>query len=110
MHTNLNYATFNNIVYKKGSEKIFKKYLVTFGLLGTLIFLGLFIYFYKTSGKFRKSIIAVFMAATVYSSGLTPAHSAGEADAAFTRQNQQHQSRPSHRSGFFSGRSSNDDS
>lgn len=68
------------------------QYLVTFGLLGT------FIYFYKTSGKFRKSIIAAFISATVYYSGLKPAHSAGEADAAFTQQNQPHQSRPSHRS------------
>ena len=84
--------------------------MVTFGLLGTLTFLGLFIYFYKTSGKFRKSIIAPFMAATVYFSGLTPAHSVGKADTAFTQQNQQHRSRPSHRSGFFSGRSSNDGS
>lgn len=79
-----------------------------FGLLGTLTFLGLFIYFYKTSGKFRKSIIAAFAAATFFFSGLTIARAAGEADA-FTPQ-PQHQSRPSHRSGFFSGRSSNDGS
>ena len=85
-----------------------KKYLVTFGLLGTLTFLGLFIYFYKTSGKFRKSIIAAFASATFFFSGLTTARAAGEADA-FTPQ-PQHQSRPSHRSGFFSGRSSNDGS
>jgi hypothetical protein len=82
--------------------------LLRFGLLGTLTFLGLFIYFYKTSGKFRKSIIAAFAAATFFFSGLTTARAAGEADA-FTPQ-PQHQSRPSHRSGFFSGRSSNDGS
>jgi F0F1-type ATP synthase membrane subunit c/vacuolar-type H+-ATPase subunit K len=29
---------------KKGGEKILKKYLVTFGLLETLTFLGLFVY------------------------------------------------------------------
>jgi hypothetical protein len=93
---------------KKGGEKILKKYLVTFGLLGTLTFLGLFVYFYKTSGKFRQSIIAAFAAAIFFFSGLTPARGAGEADA-FTPQ-PQHQSRPSHRSGFFSGRSNNDGS
>ena len=82
--------------------------MLRFGLLGTLTFLGLFIYFYKTSGKFRKSIIAAFAAATFFFSGPTTARAAGEADA-FTPQ-PQHQSRPSHRSGFFSGRSSNDGS
>jgi len=82
--------------------------LLRFGLLGTLTFLGLFVYFYKTSGKFRQSIIAAFAAATFFFSGLTRARAAGEADA-FTPQ-PQHQSRPSHRSGFFSGRSSNDGS
>ena len=55
----------------------------------------------------RKKEMAV-RAATVLSSGLTTARAAGEADA-FTPQ-PQHQSRPSHRSGFFSGRSSNDGS
>jgi hypothetical protein len=51
--------------------------LLRFGLLGTLTFLGLFIYFYKTSGKFRKSIIAAFAAATFFFSGLTTARAAG---------------------------------
>lgn len=83
-----------------------KKYLIIFGSLGTLTFLSLFIYFYKTSGKFRKSIIAAFASATFFLSSLTIARAAGEADA-FTPQ---HQNRPSHRSGFFSGRSSNDGS
>ena len=82
--------------------------MLRFELLGTLTLLGLFIYFYKTSGKFRKSIIAAFAAATFFLSGLTTARAAGEADA-FTP-HPQHQSRPSHRSGFFSGRSSNDGS
>ena len=79
--------------------------MLRFGLLGTLTFLGSFIYFYKTSGKFRKSIIAAFASATFFLSGLTTARAAGEADA-FTPQPQC----PSHRSGFFSGRSSNDGS
>jgi hypothetical protein len=39
--------------------------LLRFGLLGTLTFLGFFIYFYKTSGKFRQSIIAAFAAMQV---------------------------------------------
>lgn len=84
--------------------------MLRFGLLGTLTFLGLFIHFYKTNGNFRKSIIAAFAAATFFFSSVTPAHSAGEADAAFTQQIQQHQSRPRHGSGFFSGISSNDGS
>lgn len=95
-------------IINEGGGNIFSKYLLRFGLLGTLTFLGLFIYFYKTSGKFRKSIIAAFAAATFFFSGLTTARAAGEADA-FTPQ-PQHQSRPSHRSGFFSGRLSNDGS
>lgn len=70
----------------------------------------MFFYLYKTSGKFRQSIIAAFMAATVYSSGLTPAHSAGEADAAFTQKNPQHQSRPESDRGIFGRKSNNDGS
>lgn len=62
-----------------------KKYLVRFGLVGSLIFLGLLIYFYKTSGKFRQSIVAAFAAATFFFSGLPTACAAGEADA-FTPQ------------------------
>lgn len=78
---------------------ILKKNLLKLGLLGTLIFLSLFFYFYRTTGKFRQSIIAAFVAINFYFSGLTPAHSAGEADA-FTPQNQQHHSRPQKREGL----------
>lgn len=90
---------------QKGGEKILKK----LGLVGILTFLVLFVYFYKTSGKFRQSVLAAFVAGTVGFGLLSsqPAQ-AGEADA-FPIQ-PQHQSRPSHRSGFFSGRSSNDGS
>lgn len=80
------------------------KYLLRFGLLGTLTFLSLFLYFYKTSGKFRKSIIAAIAALGIFFSGVTMADAAGEADG-FTTKPQQ--SRPSHRSGFLSGSSSN---
>ena len=66
----------------------------------------MFVYFYKTSGKFRQSIIAAFVAVTFYFSDLKPAHSAGQADA-FTPQNQQHQSRPQNQ-GIFSRKSNND--
>ena len=87
-----------------------KKYLIKFGLLGPLtflgLFLGLFVYFYKTSGKFRQSIISAFVALTVLFSTLQAAHSAGEADA-FTQQNRQHQSRPQNK-GIFSRKSHND--
>ena len=50
------------------------------------------------------------MVATVYFSVLTPAYSAGEADAAFTQQNQPHQSRPQHPRGIFGRKSNNDGS
>jgi hypothetical protein len=82
-----------------------KKYLITFGLLGTLTFLVLFVYFYKTSGKFRQSVLAAFVAVAVSLSSSQPAQ-AGEADA-FTQQNQQHQSRPQNQ-GIFSRKSNND--
>ena len=89
------------------------KSLLKLGLLGTLAFLGLSIYFYKTSGNFRKSIIAAFAAATFSFSSVKPAHAAGQADA-FTTQ-QQYQSRLQQRGSrlrpdFFSGRSSNNGS
>lgn len=93
----------------EGGEILLKKYLIRFGLVGALTFLVFFVYFYKTSGKFRQSIISAFVALTVFFSSQQPAHAAGQADA-FTPQNQPHQSRPSHRSGLFSDRSSNDGS
>ena len=83
-----------------------KKLAVVADITFLLTFLGLSIYFYKSSGKFRKSIIAAFVAVSFYFSGLKPAHSAGEADA-FTPQNQQHQSRPQ-KEGIFSRKSNND--
>ena len=61
-----------------------------------------FIYFYKTSRKFRKLIIAAFAFTTFFFSGVTTSRAAGEA-AAFTTQ-PQYQNRPNYRSGFFSGR------
>ena len=82
-----------------------KKLPVVAGITFLLTFLGLFIYFYRSSGKFRKSIIAAFVAVSFYFSSLKPAHSAGQADA-FTPQNQQHQSRPQ-KEGIFSRKSNN---
>ena len=61
----------------KGGKNISKKYFLTFGLLRTLTFLGLFIYLYRSSGQFRKSIIAAFEATTFFFSGLTTARAAG---------------------------------
>ena len=84
-----------------------KKYLIRFGLVGTLTFLVFFVYFYKTSGKFRQSIISAFVALTVLFSSQQAAHSAGQADA-FTQQSQQHQSRPQTGRVFF-GRNPNND-
>ena len=86
-----------------------KKYLfLRFGVLGILTFLGLFIYFYRNSGRFRQSIISAFVALTVFFSGLPTARAAGEADA-FTTPNQQHHSRPQ-KQGFFGSKSNNDGS
>lgn len=86
-----------------------KKYLTGFGLVGTLTFLVFFVYFYKTSGKFRQSIISAFVALTVLFSSQQAAHSAGQADA-FTQQNQQHQQHQScpQNKGIFSRNSNND--
>ena len=81
--------------------------MLIFGLLGTLTFLVLFVYFYKTSGKFRQAVLAAFVAVAVSLSSSQPAQ-AGEADA-FTAPNQQHQSRPQ-KQGFFSSKSNNDGS
>ena len=79
------------------------------GLVGILTFLVLFVYFYKTSGKFRQSVLAAFVAVTVVFGLLSsqPAQ-AGEADA-FTTPNQQHHSRPQ-KQGFFGSKSNNDGS
>ena len=85
-----------------------KKYLIKFGLVGTLTFLVFFVYFYKTSGKFRQSIISAFVALTVFFSSQQAAHSAGQADA-FTQQSQQHQSHPKNKS-IFSRNPNNDGS
>lgn len=81
--------------------------MLTFRLLGPLAFLAflcLFFYFYKTSGKFRPSVIGAIAAIIVFFSGLKPVNSGG-ADA-FQSQNQQQQNRPLEREGLF-GRNSN---
>ena len=80
-----------------------------FSFLGFLMFLVLFVHFYRTFGKFRQSIIAAFAAVIFYFSALSSAHSAGETDA-FPQKNQQHQSRPQKRDGIFSRKSNNDGS
>ncbi len=42
---------------------------IKLGLIGTLTFLGLFFYFYRNSGKFRKSITSALLAIFVLFSG-----------------------------------------
>ena len=74
--------------------------------IGILAFLGLFFYFYRNSGKFRKSIIAALVALFVFGSVIPPSRSIGGADG-FTPLTPQEQSRPNKRPGFFSGRSNN---
>ena len=70
-----------------------------------ITFIGIFIYFYRSSGKFRNAIIAAFVAISFYFSSLKSAHSTGQADG-FTPQNQQHQSRTP-KEGIFSRKSNN---
>lgn len=103
----LNYNVLILIIYK-GGEKILRQYLLRLGLFGALTFLVFFIYYYKTSGKFRQSIISAFAALTVLVSSLTPARATGEADA-FTPQ-PQHQSRLERGRGSFGHNSNNDGS
>ena len=91
---------YSTVIHYKGGEKLLKKYLRIFGLVGALTFLIYFVYFYKTSGKFRQSIMTAFGVATVFFSSQQLAHSAGQADA-FTQQNPQHQSRPQKGRGTF---------
>jgi len=56
-----------------------------FSLIGILTFLGLFVYFYKTSGKFRKSIMSALVAAFILASGSLESEAKG-ADAFTTQQ------------------------
>lgn len=64
------------------------------------MFLVLFFDFYRKSGKFHQSVIGSFLAVTVSLSALSPAHSAGEANA-FPRDSRPHQSRPKNDGGLF---------
>lgn len=95
----------------KGGEfllKILKK----FGFIAILIFIILFLYFYKASKKFRESILAAFIALTVgVNSGFLNAQpaSAKEADAAFTQRHNPHNNRPQ-KPGFFNSKSKNNGS
>ena len=55
-------------------------------IIFSLTFLGMFFYFYRKSGKFRKSIIAALLAASVFSS--VPLESEAKGTDAFTPQQQ----------------------
>ena len=77
-----------------------KKYLIRFGVAGVLTFLVFFIFFYKTSGKFRQSIISALAALSVLFASQQAANSSEPVDA-FPLPSKQHQSRPQ-KSGFFS--------
>lgn len=57
-----------------------------FSFIGILTVLVLFVYFYRTLGKFRKSIIAALLAALVFSS--MPSESEAKGTDAFTTQQQ----------------------
>ena len=70
-----------------------KKYLIKFGLIGSLAFLGVFIYCYKTSGKFRQSIITAWVAVTFALSGPKSVQAKEVDGAEFSPQSQQHHSR-----------------
>lgn len=64
----------------KRSDKLLKKYLIKFGLVGTLTFFVFLVYFYKTSGKFCESVLFAFVDVTVVLSMPQPVR-AGQADA-----------------------------
>lgn len=49
-----------------------KRYILKFGIIGALIFLGLFIHFYRSSRDFKKSVLAAFASMTVYLSSFNP--------------------------------------
>jgi hypothetical protein len=83
---------------------LIKKLYVVASVTFFLSFLGLFFCFYKDSKKFRKSITSALLAAFVLPSWSLESQ-AKDANA-FTPQDQ---SRPYKRSGFFSGRSKNND-
>jgi hypothetical protein len=83
--------------------------IIRLSIFGILTFLVLFVYFYKTSGKFRQSVTSAVLATFVFF-GWSFESQAKNVNAFSPQQQQIHQSRPSHRSGFFSGRSSNDGS
>ena len=70
-----------------------------------LTFLGVFFYFYRNSGNFRKSVTSALLATVVVFSG--PSESQAQSADAFTQQNQQHQSRPQNHQGIFGRKSSN---
>ena len=78
-----------------------KKITIKFGVIAIITFFVFFAYFYKNSGKFRKSSISAFMAITVILSIPRPVRS-GQAEVdAFTQQSQQHRNRPQ-KQGIFS--------
>lgn len=81
---------------------MFWKQFLKFGVLPTLVFLVLFVYFYINSGKFRKLVIGAFMIVTYSLTNPTIPHTAGQAEG-FTPQ-QQEQTSPSDRSGFFNSK------
>jgi hypothetical protein len=76
-----------------------------FSLIGILTFLGLFVYFYKTSGKFRKSITTAFLVVFILFSG--PVESEAKEAYAFTPQ--QHTTQRNRNRDFFRGASKNND-
>ena len=70
-----------------------------FSVIGILGFLGTFIYFYKTIGKFRQSIIAAWAALTIFVSG--PKTAEAKDAHAWVNQNQQQQGRVQRNRGLF---------
>lgn len=84
-----------------------KKLSVVVSITFLLTFLGLFIYSYKSSGKFRKSIASALFAALVIVSIVSwPAQSAAKDVHGFSTPES---SRPARRPGFFSGKSDTND-
>jgi hypothetical protein len=77
-------------------------------ITGSFLFISIFFYYYKKSKNFRHSInCAVLSILIIFGYSF---ESKAKGVEGFNFQQQQQQSRTTHRSGFFSGRSSNDGS
>ena len=80
-----------------------RKRLLTFGIVGTLMFLGYFFYNFRKSRRFRQSILSAWVAVSIGLTSISPAHAGtGEADA-FPSNSVPQRNRPRQNSNVFGG-------